>query len=296
MEKKICEKHNIEKHFKARYWQCDLCIKESRKKCEEKKKLEFLEKKNNPKTCSKCNIEKIYDDFEVGRNQCNVCYSEYRKEYSKKWREINREKNLQKKKDYYYENRENILKQQKKFKDSLNEIEKEELLKKKRESSKKYRKNNLEKKKEYYQRNKHIIKEKTDKPEAKEKRRKWSYVYKKKRLQEDDLFKTQHKIRGLIHSCFKRKNHKKTGKTVDILGCTIDEFKTYIESKFEPWMNWSNNGKYKFGEVDYGWDLDHIIPIDTAKTVEDIIKLCHYTNFQPLCSYVNRWVKRNKII
>ena len=38
-------------------------------------------------------------------------------------------------------------------------------------------------------------------------------------------------------------------------------------------MSWENQGK---------WHLDHIIPISSAKTEEDVIRLNHYTNFQPL--------------
>ena len=69
----------------------------------------------------------------------------------------------------------------------------------------------------------------------------------------------------------------------------------YIESKFEDWMNWGNYGKYN-GELNYGWDMDHIIPISTAKCEDDIIQLNHYTNLQPLCSYTNRYIKCDKII
>ena len=43
-------------------------------------------------------------------------------------------------------------------------------------------------------------------------------------------------------------------------------------------MNWDNAGK---------WHLDHIIPISSAKNEEDIIKLNHYTNFQPLWAIDN---------
>lgn len=45
----------------------------------------------------------------------------------------------------------------------------------------------------------------------------------------------------------------------------------------------------------YGeWHLDHIIPISSAKTEEEVIKLNHYTNFQPLWAEDN-WNKGNKI-
>lgn len=109
-----------------------------------------------------------------------------------------------------------------------------------------------------------------------------------------DLFKAKVSIRKLINISFRRSSFAKTGKTVDILGMDIQEFMKYISSKFDPWMNWNNYGKYN-GEFNYGWDLDHIIPISSAKTEEDIIKLNHYTNFQPLCSKVNRDIKRNNL-
>jgi hypothetical protein len=65
-----------------------------------------------------------------------------------------------------------------------------------------------------------------------------------------------------------------------------------LENKFEPWMNWDNQGRYN-GEFDYGWDIDHIIPLSSAKNEEDIIKLSHYSNLQPLCSKVNRDIKKD---
>ena len=60
-------------------------------------------------------------------------------------------------------------------------------------------------------------------------------------------------------------------------------------------MNWENYGKYN-GTEGFGWDLDHIIPISSAKTEEDVIRLNHYTNLRPLCSYINRVIKRDKVI
>ena len=79
------------------------------------------------------------------------------------------------------------------------------------------------------------------------------------------------------------------------MGCTYEIFKLYLESKFEPWMNWGNYGLYN-GEKNFGWDIDHIIPMSTANTEGEIIKLNHYTNLQPMCSKTNRDIKRNKII
>jgi len=52
----------------------------------------------------------------------------------------------------------------------------------------------------------------------------------------------------------------------------------------------------KDGKLNYGWDIDHIIPLSSVKKEEDLIKLNHYTNLQPLCSFVNRVIKRDKMI
>ena len=80
---------------------------------------------------------------------------------------------------------------------------------------------------------------------------------------------------------------------LDKLGCTFEEFKLYLESKFEGWMSWENYGKYN-GELNYGWDIDHITPLSKAKTEDDIYNLSHYSNLQPLCSKINRDIKKDK--
>lgn len=59
-------------------------------------------------------------------------------------------------------------------------------------------------------------------------------------------------------------------------------------------MDWSNYGKYN-GGLDYGWDIDHITPISSAKTETEFHELCHYKNLQPLCSRINRDIKKDKI-
>ena len=73
----------------------------------------------------------------------------------------------------------------------------------------------------------------------------------------------------------------------------IETFKLHLENQFESWMNWRNKGLYN-GTPNFGWDIDHIIPLSSAVNETDIIKLNHYTNLRPLCSYVNRYVKRDK--
>ena len=119
-------------------------------------------------------------------------------------------------------------------------------------------------------------------------------LYLKNRKSIDPLFKLSTNIRSMICDCFRRNGYTKNSKTYEILGCTFEEFKRHLESKFELWMNWDNHGLYN-GELNYGWDVDHKIPISTATTEEDVIRLNHYSNLQPLCSHINRVIKKDKL-
>jgi hypothetical protein len=92
----------------------------------------------------------------------------------------------------------------------------------------------------------------------------------------------------------KRNGYSKTTNPYEILGCSYEDFKTHIESKFESWMNWDNYGLCN-NEFNYGWDIDHIIPCASAITEEELLKLNHYSNLQPLCSHINRNLKRDRL-
>lgn len=170
---------------------------------------------------------------------------------------------------YISENKDKISKTNKIWYDNNKE--------KRNEQIKKYRINNPDKVKKWQEKNTPILIKK-----------------RKERRKNDSLFKFKHSVSNLIRSSFKRKNSKKEGRTVEILGCTLEEFKIYIESKFESWMNWDNYGVYK-PNGEKTWNFDHIIPLDTAKSFEDVILLNHHTNLRPLCSYENL-IKLNKII
>lgn len=104
--------------------------------------------------------------------------------------------------------------------------------------------------------------------------------YKKNRKEKDEVFRFNCNIRSNIYSAFKRGKNQfnKNANTEFILGCTIEYFTNYIQSKFTKGMTLKNHGE---------WHLDHIIPLASANTEEDIIKLNHYTNFQPLWAFDN---------
>jgi hypothetical protein len=159
--------------------------------------------------------------------------------------------------------------------EKLSEEEKIEYRKKRRERGKKYRENNME----------------NEEFRLKEKNRRRKYHL--KRLDTDPLYRLRISYSRRINKCIKKFNIKNIH-FLNNLGCSLEDLKIYIESKFETWMTWDNYGKYN-GELNYGWDIDHIMPISSAKTEEEFHELCHYENLQPLCSRINRDIKKNKI-
>ena len=93
------------------------------------------------------------------------------------------------------------------------------------------------------------------------------------RRKTDPIYKMRTLMSTQIRKAIIRNGFTKRSKTGDILGCSWIEFKEYLESKFYNDMNWNNKDK---------WDIDHIIPCVSAKNEEDLLKLQHYTNLQPL--------------
>jgi hypothetical protein len=135
---------------------------------------------------------------------------------------------------------------------------------------------------------------KTYRENNKEHIREYRKLWKAKTKENNPLYNFIHKIRNNIHKFIITKNSNRTNsKTYQILGCTPNEFKLHLESQFEPWMNWDNRGLYN-GQLNHGWDVDHIISMASAKTEEDVIKLNHYTNLRPRCSYLNRVIDNIK--
>ena len=123
--------------------------------------------------------------------------------------------------------------------------------------------------------------------ENKEKLREYQKKYK---TEVDKLYRFKYKIRALVSRGIKKVNTNGNTDGEKILGCSFKELREYIESQWEDWMNWDNYGLYN-GELNYGWDIDHIKPLSLCESEEDVYKLNHYTNLQPLCSYINRNVK-----
>ena len=91
----------------------------------------------------------------------------------------------------------------------------------------------------------------------------------------DPVFKLISTMRSRSYKYMKQNNITKRNKTFEIIGCTPLELKNYLENQFNENMTWENHGQY-------GWHVDHIIPLVSAKNEDELYKLFHYTNLQPL--------------
>jgi len=221
------------------------------------------------KKCNRCNLLKDILDFYNRHNKCKECIKE---------ENINKNNLIKNyKKDYWLKNKITLSEKIKNLDDvSLQRI---------KDSKKKHYELNKERYKENYQLNKDNIKEKS-------KLRRTQYH--KYKMETDDIYRLNHGFRRRFNKAIKRGKFNISSKfdMIEILGCEFDYFKNYIESKFEDWMTWVNYGRYN-GDFNHGWDIDHIVPISSAKSENDVLKLNHYTNLQPLCSKINRNIKRN---
>ena len=210
------------------------------------------------KTCSKCNKTKPSNDFSKAKNkndglqsQCKTCAKQYRQE--------NAEKLAEKSRRYRQENAERIAENNRRYYQKNAE--------KLDEKSRRYRQENAERIAEY---------EKQYRKKNAEKFAEHNKRYQKKRIKTDSLFKFKCNVRVLILGSFKRnrtKKWRKQTKTEQLLGCTIEQLHEHLAKQFLPGMSLENHGE---------WHIDHIIPLASAKTQQDIERLCHYTNLQPL--------------
>lgn len=139
------------------------------------------------------------------------------------------------------------------------------------ENSKKYKERILKRRRAFYWENR---------DELLKRRREYTQDYKpirnksiRDRRRKDPVFMLQDRLRARIKNYFKRTSLKKSERTQELIGCSFEEFKVHIEKQFQKGMNWENRDK---------WHIDHVVPISSAKTIEDVIALNHFTNLRPL--------------
>lgn len=256
------------------------------------------------KTCVKCEILKEISEFSKAKNnkdgyhgRCKLCIRQFNKEYCEK----NKEKLKNSRKTYNEQNKERFEERNKRLREKnknekkqYNKMYQEKNKEKIRERKRKYEIDNKDKKqkyrreyyllnkdrakmsaKEYYENNKNYIKEyrKNYRKNNIDKVNNRARNYRNNNINAKIAALTRTRIRETL----KINNARKSNSSIKLLGCSIELFKEYIESKFTTGMTWENHGLY-------GWHLDHIKPCSSFDLLDsEQQKQCfHYTNIQPL--------------
>ena len=190
-------------------------------------------------------------------------------------------------KEKYFKNREHNIVRMREYKknnpEKLKEyyLENQEKYKQYRESKKDVMKSYL---KDYYQNN--LKKRKIYLEITKDGRKLKRNISEKIRRESDSLFKIKIYVRNRIGFYLKRNGITKKNNTFILVGCTPQYLKLFLEQKFTEGMSWDNQGQ---------WHIDHIIPLASAKSEEELYKLCHFTNLQPMWA-VDNIKKGSKIL
>ena len=216
------------------------------------------------KVCSKCKQEKKVCEFGNSKSSKDgllYCCKKCNNKRSVEYRKNNPEKVLEITRNWTAKNPEWVYNRHKKWRDENRELANEikrDWLNKNPEKRKQYRENY--------------------KPRKREQR--------KERRNTDPIFNLTNRMRGRLRKYLIILNITKTNKTFEIVGCSPQFLKEHLEKQFVDGMTWENRSE---------WHIDHKIPLSSAKTEEELYKLCHYTNLQPLWAEENL-KKSNKII
>lgn len=264
--KKIFEKSKI----RSNHTYCSRLCKSKKYKIQPKEKS-----KKAILICFAC--KKSFERKSSKQRFCSKeCYAPFGRELqrssARKYHFKNREKILKKQKQYRIKNIEKIKERIKKY-----EIENKEKLKLDR---KLYNIKNREKRLLIYKRYRDKTKEERRLYRLKTKER--SRQRAKERMQNDLNFKLSYYLRARVRAVLKSQKATKAKKTLSLLGCSWEEAKNHIQSKFKEGMTWENYGYY-------GWHIDHIIPCSFFDLTdpEQQKKCFHYTNLQPLWGLEN---------
>ena len=96
----------------------------------------------------------------------------------------------------------------------------------------------------------------------------------------DPLLIIKNRIRCRTKGAIRAMNIRKKSSTHEMLGCSWLTLKSHLEKRFSKGMTWDNIGR---------WHIDHIIPLSSARTEKELIRLAHFSNLQPL------WAKDNLV-
>jgi len=239
--------------------------------------------------CSQCNKEFTHSHGQ--KKYCSIqCIKEHTREYNTKYRKSNKRKeylNAYYKSEKYKKVRKN--QQSDEFKESQKKYLQSDKFK---ESQKKYLQSDKFKTtlKKYQKSDKgrEAIKAAVKKYTQSDKGLSSNRRYSKERRKSDPIYKLTMNMRNRLNGFLKSTNIKKTNKTFQEVGCTPEFLKKHLEKQFHPHPKTNEKMTWKNHTVK-GWHVDHVIPLDSAKSREDLERLgvAHYTNLQPM------WAKEN---
>mgnify|MGYP003653986532 CR=1 FL=1 len=86
-----------------------------------------------------------------------------------------------------------------------------------------------------------------------------------------------HHCKGLISRAIS--GYENDSESAELIGCTYVYYMAHLSRQFVKSMNFENK---------CDWEVDHIIPISSAKTIKEIQVLSKFTNLRPL------WRKNNR--
>lgn len=196
------------------------------------------------KQCSKCNLIKPEKEFykrtvsaDGLTSQCKCCILEANKERHKAYYESNKESIRAKHREWHHKNKESVTARKRKRRE---------------EDPEKFK----AKGKDYRLKHKEVIR-----------------AYNKEYYQRTHV-RIRQACRARVREALRNKSKKAFG-TEELLGCSIDELKTHLESQFTEGMTWENYGE---------WHIDHIRPCASFNLTDPAEqKICfHYSNIQPL--------------
>lgn len=227
---------------------------------------------NGFKYCPKCKQNKLVDEFSKSKNRSNGLSSWCKECNRKHWNE-NADKYKERRGKYWV----------KYYKQNKKEIDKKNIKYNHTEKGRESNRKSIEKRKEngkiaeYYQTKEY--KESRKKSDRKRRENGKESEYERNRKKIDINFKIKKNLRSRVWYAVESKG--KSAHTFELLGCSLDFFKQYIEEQFETGMTWKNHGKF--------WHIDHIIPCFYFDlTIEENQYICfNYRNLQPL------WKKDN---
>lgn len=138
----------------------------------------------------------------------------------------------------------------------------------------KWRAENQDKVKGYRYERSEEYKERNSYANRKDYRNQWQ----KEKREKCPIFATKARLRARIHQALSSRGYSKESSTAEILGCDNLTLKRHIEKQFVKGMNWNNR------EL---WHIDHIVPLSSASSEDEIIALCHFSNLRPIWAQEN---------